>query len=1351
MRCSTVWRVLAVLLGASVAHAQQTFTVGKGGGYDFATIQEAVDAATAGDTIIVYPAIYYENIHLKGKRLVLRSTNPTNPATVAATIIDGNDRNPVVTFAGTESSSCVLSGFTIRNGRAKGPSPWTRCGGGIRGGTETTPTLALIENNVITSNSAWDGGGIAYCNGTIRNNTITSNTAEDDGGGLHRCNGLVQNNTITRNAAWDGGGLSKCSGVVEGNTISENQTRDDGAGFFSCDAWIRNNTIHANRAGDEGGGLTRCNATVEINRITSNTAMWDGGGLSRCDGTVQNNTITGNTSIYGGGLANCSGLIQNNLIAANVSQAGGGLSYSQGTILNNTITSNTALATWMPPGGGLYGCSGAIRNCIVWGNRPSQLETCSSPTYCCIEGWTLGGLGNIAGNPLFANWMASNYRLAGGSPCINQGANGFWWAWPQRDLDGNCRLAGPRVDMGCYEYGSSADTDGDLLANTSETIRGANPSREDTDGDGLRDGLEVLRQSNPLVATPLGTINLPGPVATIQEALAVSRDGEQIVVAPGTYTANLQFCGANPTLRSVNPLSSTTVAATILDGGGYGPVVSFRGTESSSCVLAGFTIQHGIAQSGGGICGGTFEVRTHASIERNVIRYNLAEGTGGGVAFCAGSIQNNTITSNSATSDGGGLYACDGVIQNNLVSLNRSIEDGGGMDDCDGIIQNNLILANTASREGGALSGCDGSILNNTVVGNTAAQEGGSLNHCLGIIRNCILWDNSGQIVYGEIRDSNTPSNCCIKGWTGGGSNNLSTSPLFVNAAAGNYRLQSGSPCRDAGVDFYWYAWPMRDLDGNCRLAGSHVDIGCYEYNASVDSDGDLLSDTAEAGRGTNTQNPDSDGDGLRDGLEVLRATNPLQRNTSQTVAVSPTTGGIQKALCLAIEGDVIVVPTGRHFGNHHFCGPNVVLRSANPQNPAIVAATILDGRLEGPTVVLMGGESPACVLDGLAIQNGHADHGANVQGGMSARHSLATIRNNIITSGTAVRGGAGAAWCDGLVEGNTFWNNYATNDGGGVSQCQGTIRNNTLEANMAQWDGGGLAHCNGLVYGNTFRYNIAVGNGGGVARCLGTIQGNVFTSNTARHGGGVGSCEALIENNVFTYNGARRGGAIAYCARSTIRGNTITLNRAFLVGDYGGFGGGIYDCKPVIEGNTITDNIALRSGGGIDLCDSLIQNNIIANNSSGVGGGVASCPGTLRNNTIAMNIAAAGGGGLSDCREAVIVNCILWGNTAPTYPQFDQFTSSPIYSCIQDYAGSGVGNIALNPRFWWPGDFRLRSYSPCIDAGMSIADLAADIEGNARPYDGNSDGDARFDMGAYEYVGLSPSSVRRQTWLRYR
>ncbi len=197
-------------------------------GQPFATIQKGIDTAGDADTVFVSEGIYTENVDFGGKNLVLRSRHPADPAVVETTIIDGNAAAPTVTFAGTEDETCVLYGFTIRNGLGS-------TGGGIRGGTAEQHTQATIQNNIIAGNTSTNGGGVAYCDGLINNSWIYGNSSTGNGGGLSECNGVIQNNLIAGSASIDlGGGLYSCGGTIRNNTIVDNAAGASGGGMRSC-------------------------------------------------------------------------------------------------------------------------------------------------------------------------------------------------------------------------------------------------------------------------------------------------------------------------------------------------------------------------------------------------------------------------------------------------------------------------------------------------------------------------------------------------------------------------------------------------------------------------------------------------------------------------------------------------------------------------------------------------------------------------------------------------------------------------------------------------------------------------------------------------------------------------------------------------------------------------------------------------------------------------------------------------------------------------------------------------------------------------------------------------------------
>jgi hypothetical protein len=137
----------------------------------YGTIQEAIDDANDGETIVVQPGTYTgsgnDRIYFPGKAITLRSAEPNDPNVVAATIIKGDGYNTIVRFQSIGDANSVLNGFTITNA------------GGEAGGAiycyQNSPT---IKNCILRNNAAYWGGGI-YCQdanpiihgGTIRDNS----------------------------------------------------------------------------------------------------------------------------------------------------------------------------------------------------------------------------------------------------------------------------------------------------------------------------------------------------------------------------------------------------------------------------------------------------------------------------------------------------------------------------------------------------------------------------------------------------------------------------------------------------------------------------------------------------------------------------------------------------------------------------------------------------------------------------------------------------------------------------------------------------------------------------------------------------------------------------------------------------------------------------------------------------------------------------------------------------------------------------------------------------------------------------------------------------------------------------
>ena len=176
-----------------------TIIVDTTGTGNYITIQEGINAAVTGDTVLVYPGTYYENINYNGKNITVASLYLTTQdnSYIDSTIIDGNQSGSVVTFESGEDSTAILDGFTIQNGSGTIYHYIFTCGGGIYC-DEVSPT---ISNCIITNNTAKWGAGI-HCftsHINLRSVIINNNHAITIGGGIcFRDNSTVNFDFINR-------------------------------------------------------------------------------------------------------------------------------------------------------------------------------------------------------------------------------------------------------------------------------------------------------------------------------------------------------------------------------------------------------------------------------------------------------------------------------------------------------------------------------------------------------------------------------------------------------------------------------------------------------------------------------------------------------------------------------------------------------------------------------------------------------------------------------------------------------------------------------------------------------------------------------------------------------------------------------------------------------------------------------------------------------------------------------------------------------------------------------------------------------------------------------------------------
>ena len=451
---SKVRSALLLCLLSVVALAAHAATLNVGPGQQYTTIQSAINAAAAGDTVLVAPGTYYEQL------TCAKAINIVSSAGAASTFIDGSRGTGFIVTIGTPLASdnsfrapAVLDGFTLQN--------------------SSNPAATFAS----------DGGGITIGgNATVRNNTLLDNYPS--GITVRLSNALIQNNHILQSvsnlsAPHISTGIAIASPsvfpyaylssppslTVSGNLIESNYgngilnyyaTQNDAANYpaFPYQFNYTNNVIRNNGTSTQTAGLSIYafggNHVVAGNLITGN----GGTGL-----VMELGASTGSVAPF-----QPMGVATNNTIVSN--NASG--KPNQGTEFSifgvpQTVTNNLVIhtATTSTPalycGQGSYGLGGTPiitqpaldHNDLYAPNSPALTPSGTG----CVGTWT----NNRFEDPLFANASTADFHLTSASPEIDTGNNAAL-GLPATDLDAKARIVDGSgkgiaiVDLGAYEY-----------------------------------------------------------------------------------------------------------------------------------------------------------------------------------------------------------------------------------------------------------------------------------------------------------------------------------------------------------------------------------------------------------------------------------------------------------------------------------------------------------------------------------------------------------------------------------------------------------------------------------------------------------------------------------------------------------------------------------------------------------------------------------------------------------------------------------------------------------------------------------------------------------------------------------
>lgn len=1311
-----------------------TITVDDDGPADFATLQEAIAAASPGDVVLVRDGIYRgtanRNLAFGGKAITVRSEDGPDGC-----VIDCENAGRAFSFVNAETAASRLEGLTIRNGLAdngaailcSGASPvvagcvFEANRATVHGGAVTlTSSTATISECRFIGNTASGWGGGLFCNASspaitdctfeanqtsnhggaaalynnsspvIRRCRIQSNHANLYGGGVY-CevgSATIEKCLIEENTSQHGGGIfcnASSTNIID-CIIKANAVTENGGGIHSWNTsnpTIQRCTITGNQTTKHGGGIVfdGGGGTVQDTLLTDNQAANGGGAafLNNCLASMSRCTVRGNTASLGGGLyataAGAKPTISNTLVSANHATGDGGgvcSSLAYPSLVNCTIVDNTSNAL----GGGFcsYQYAAALTNCILWGNTPVANNGPATVTHSNAEGG-LAGAGNINAEPLFADAGSGDYHLLAGSAGLDAG-NGGAAGIGSVDRDGRTRVIGAGIDMGAYELGPNI-------------------------------------------------LHVPGEYAVIQDAIDAATTGDIVLVADGVYHDRMHLNKAI-TVRSVNGPRNCVISW----NGQWNPIVGFF----ANATLQGFTIcgwQGRDAYFGGGIyCDNCAPIIADCIIRDNV---NAAGPAGISCKNASPTIVNCTIAGNVGF-NGAGILCWQSPASIVNCTIADNVEQGTGA------IGAGITSVNSAAA-----------------------------------IRNSILWGNSTKQIHvvGSPAPTVTYSNI-QGGWTGTG--NINLDPQFASAVEYDYRLSAESPCLNRGSNAAT-GWTT-DQDGAPRIRYGQIDLGAFEWTRIRRVPGDhadiqqaidaaVSGDTVVVAEGIWMGPLDF----LGKAITVRSECGPRGCVIDANSGVSAVSFQAGESAAAVLEGFTITGGIGGQSGGGIKCtnwaAPtirNCIITNNQADKGAAVAAaefafpTLTNCLIHHNTggAIFSSDWASVGVIHCTVVDNEAA--GEDLGGGFRAEgNSRIHIANAIVRANTPDQVHADP-------------------------EAEVSITDSNIEGG---WSGGGNINADTLFAGPEIGdyHLLAESPDVGAARADGHGLPWVDMEGRSRYSDGavdMGCYEYGHETRQVPADFATIQEAIdAACYGDTIlvapgtyaggldfRAKAITLQAQpgteECVIDCAGAGFGVIfkrgeRADSVLAGFTII-NAAGENGGAVVCLNSspTIVNCLFRNNTAERGAAVFSLDAapTITNCTIVANTAALAGGGVfaSGSPAPTVTNCILWSN-GPEQIAWDGDAPVVTFSDIQGgYAGEG--NISADPMFvnaaggdyrltnsaafgtpsWYSWDWYLRPVSPCVDTGSNAAaGLPSDDKaGNPRSCRANPD------MGAYEVKSLA-------------
>jgi hypothetical protein len=800
---------------------------------NYATIQEGIDNANEGDTILVSSGIYFEQLRLNGNNITITSESGAENTIIDGSLLPQQDSLSLLYVINGEDQQTVIDGFTFRYGRGTYINVYSQERGGAIYCSESS---FILKNSILVENTGYEGGAIYYTGSEsiIENCEFRLNTAEY-GGAIYS----------------DFSSLSIFSSLF----IENSAERLGGCYFDDFSELYCVKTIMYKCSADNGGAIYSDHVNLDFCTIVSNIAHLGAGGGVFCSNGIIHNSI---------------------------------LYFNNGGINNNQIypTNSPLIVQYCDIKNGWSGIGNINADPLFVNiisedfslNENSPCIDAADPNSLLDPDGTRADMGAV-----FFNQQQNSavYPLVLEFPNVNIGSSEVKAFTITNIFDSTLTISNFELNSEVFSTENitpfSIPVGDSINVNVTFTplqvqqyndslVINANYELENVllNGNGIIEYSGVVngvwrKSESPIVV--IGDIIVPtNDTLEIESGVTVKiMNGKKITIngllrAIGSTDDSIHFTNFEQTnhwwgLQFINSMNNSLLKYCVIERANPDDNIPNNHNPEENgggiyCVNSNLVVNNSkiinnraapVWSFGEGFGGGVYSKNSNILIDSCEISHNIMSHGGGGVYSLNSEIliKNSVIYDNHAeefaiygNSSGGGVFVDGGQAQfvNNTISFNSNqgyMNSGGGI----------------------TITNCEDFLMENTNITNNSAEIGSGIYFGSGSSGSTVKYSDFNSNFPNNFGGSDIPPNLGIITTTNYNGDpcdafyNIFLNPLFVNAGNGDFHLQADSPCIDAGDPTF----PL-DPDGTIADIGAFYRQSTFQLSVNVTNGWNMVS-----------------------------------------------------------------------------------------------------------------------------------------------------------------------------------------------------------------------------------------------------------------------------------------------------------------------------------------------------------------------------------------------------------------------------------------------------------------------------------------------------------------------------